>query len=148
MKNQKVNTNFIKGFFRLEIEKDIMYCLNTHCDFESISFYPSLKEVLFFPFSAFEIRELREISIDNDRCYQIKLLYLGNYLEEKKDEKIIPTIQDSLFKIYLELGLSEKDSVGKTNVYLKKYFEEYEKYIKGLKSKKKNFLRSRDEDIN
>ncbi len=130
---EKINTNFIKVFFILDIDMDINsnYCLNTHCDLESISFYQIEKEVLFFPFSAFEIKEIREISINNVRCYQINLLYLGKYLiNNLKDEMTIP---DSEFKMELfKSGLIEKDSVGKPNFL----FEKYKEYKEGFKSKK------------
>ena len=109
---EKNDKNFIKAFFILDMDINIDYDLNTHCDLESISVYPLEKEVLFFPFSAFEIKELKEISINNEKCYQIKLLYLGKYLKElnnnKKDENIIP---DSEFKNQLlEFGLLGKDT--------------------------------------
>ena len=108
---EKIDKNFIKAFFILDMDINIDYDLNTHCDLESISVYPREKEVLFFPFSAFEIKELKEMSINNEKCYQIKLLYLGKYLKElnnnKKDENIIP---DSEFKNQLlEFGLLGKD---------------------------------------
>ena len=101
-------------------------------DFENISFYQEGKEVLLFPFSAFVIKELQEISIKNVRCYQIKLLYLGKFLKElnnnKKDENIIP---DSQFKNQLlEFGLLGKDSVSKS------LLEKYNEYKEELKSKK------------
>ena len=67
--HRNVGANFIGVFFILEM------------DFENISFYQEGKEVLLFPFSAFVIKELQEISIKNVRCYQIKLLYLGKYLK-------------------------------------------------------------------
>ena len=67
--HRNVGENFIGVFFILEM------------DFENISFYQEGKEVLLFPFSAFVIKELQEISIKNVRCYQIKLLYLGKYLK-------------------------------------------------------------------
>ena len=79
--HRNVGANFVGVFFILEMEKNFDYCFSTHCDFENISFYQEGKEVLLFPFSAFVIKELQEISIKNVRCYQIKLLYLGKYLK-------------------------------------------------------------------
>ena len=38
--------------------------------------------MLFFPFSSFEIREIKEININNEIIYEIKLFYLGKYLKE------------------------------------------------------------------
>jgi len=120
---EKIDKNFIKVFFIVNMDTNMDYGQNTHCDLESISIYPFEKEVLFFPFSAFEIKELKETSINNEKCYQIKLLYLGKYLKElnnnKKDENIIP---DSEFKNQLlEFGLLGKDSVSKSNFLLEKY---------------------------
>ena len=60
------------------------YSLSTHADIEKISFYPNEKEVLFFPFSSFEIKE---ININNENIYEIKLLYLGKYFK-KLESKI------------------------------------------------------------
>ena len=35
------------------------------------------KNVLFFPFSSFVIKEIKEIKIGEEKGYEIKLLYLG-----------------------------------------------------------------------
>ena len=109
---KKIDKNFIKAFFILNMDTNMDYDQNTYFDLESISVYPLEEKVLFFPFSAFEIKELKEISINNEKCYQIKLFYLGKYLKElnnnKKDENIIP---DSEFKKQLlEFGLLGKDT--------------------------------------
>jgi len=34
------------------------------------------------PFSSFEIKEIKEIKIGEEKGYEIKLLYLGKYLKE------------------------------------------------------------------
>jgi len=41
---------------KLEKDNNIGYSLSTHGDIENISFYPKEREVLFFPFSSFEIK--------------------------------------------------------------------------------------------
>ena len=56
--------------------------------------------MLFFPFSSFEVKNISEIVDNNEKIYEIKLLYLGKYIKEikkdlKKKEKTIP---DSEFK--------------------------------------------------
>ena len=74
------------------VEKDdfIGYNLSTHGDIEKISFFQEEEEVLFFPFSSFEIKEVKEINIGGQKGYEIRLLYLGKYLEKiEKDKKII-----------------------------------------------------------
>jgi hypothetical protein len=44
----------------LEKDDNMNYNLSTHADIENISFYKKEKEVLFFPFSSFEIKEINE----------------------------------------------------------------------------------------
>ena len=66
----------------LEKNDNIEYNLATHGDIENISFYPEEKKVLFFPFSSFEIKNIKEIKFENDNGYQIDLLYLCKYLKK------------------------------------------------------------------
>ena len=56
------NNELSKVLFILENNEDIDYSLSTHADIEKISFYPMEKEVLFFPFSSFEIKEVKQIN--------------------------------------------------------------------------------------
>ena len=49
-----------KVLYILEKDDKIEYNLSTHGDIEDISCFPGEKEVLFFPFSAFEIKGERE----------------------------------------------------------------------------------------
>ena len=84
LKNQQNNNILNKVLFILEKDENMDYSLSTHADIEKISFYPNEKEVLFFPFSSFEIKE---ININNENIYEIKLLYLGKYFK-KLESKI------------------------------------------------------------
>ena len=68
--------------FILEKDDNLDYNLSIHGDIEKISYFPNEKEVLFFPFSSFEIKEIKEIDMGNEKKYEIKLLYLGKYLKE------------------------------------------------------------------
>ena len=79
-------------------EKNNEYNLSTNCDIEKISMIPKEKEILFLPFSCFEIKEKKQIT----NGYEITLSYLGKYLKEIKDDpnlyldsKLLP---DSEFK--------------------------------------------------
>ena len=119
------------------VEKDdfIGYNLSTHGDIEKISFFQEEEEVLFFPFSSFEIKEVKETNIGGEKGYEIKLLYLGKYLEKiEKDKKIInkeDKIPESKFKTQLiEFGLikPEKLKTIKINELFKQY-KKYEEYI-------------------
>ena len=70
-----------KVFFQLEMDYNINYNYSTHCDMKGVSYFPSEEEVLFFPFSAFEIRGIKEIGFHDHNIYEINLLYLGSYLQ-------------------------------------------------------------------
>lgn len=61
--------------------------LNTHCDVENISFFPKDKEVIFLPFSCFEIKEIKNIIINEIEVFEIKLNYLEKY-EYKIEEEM------------------------------------------------------------
>ena len=84
MKN--IDKNLSKVLFIIEKDEIMNYSLSTHSDIENISKYPSEKEVLFFPYSSFEIKEIKQnkkSKNDNDEnYYEIKLLYLGKYIKE------------------------------------------------------------------
>ena len=54
-------------------DSEIDYILASHSDIEKISFYPNEKEVLFFPFSSFEIKEIKEINKEKKK--DMKLNY-------------------------------------------------------------------------
>ena len=102
------------------------YSLSTHADIENISLYPKEKEVLFFPLSSFEIKEINKIKINEKFGYEIKLLYLNKYLEELKDYKKNIQIPDSEFKKQIiELGLIEESKIEDNPEFILKKYEEY-----------------------
>ena len=95
--NEKSNENMQKVLFILEKDENLGNNLATHGDIEKISFYPKEKEVLFFPFSAFEIKNLEENK--NEKRYDINLLYLGKYLKQIENNKLDETkMPESEFK--------------------------------------------------
>ena len=63
-------------------DKNIDYDLSTHADIEKISIFPEEREVLFFPFSSFEIKNIKNINGN----FEINLLYLGKYLREVQND--------------------------------------------------------------
>ena len=76
---------------------------NTHADLEKISSYDE-KEILFFPFSCFEVVQISEIIIDNKEVLKIDLNYISHYDSKLKNENTINEINihnipiDSKFK--------------------------------------------------
>ena len=106
--------------FKLIKDNKEGYNLSTHGDIEKISYYPNEKEVLFFPFSSFEIKDIQNINIENEKGYEIILLYLGKYLKDIENDKNITIneneIPDTEFKKQLcEVGLIEKGKIQKIN---------------------------------
>ena len=76
IKKENKNEKLKKVLYILEKDDKIDYSLSTHSDIENISIYPYEKEVLFFPFSSFEIQDIQDIKYNNEVIYEIKLLYL------------------------------------------------------------------------
>ena len=130
LKDENKNKNISKVLFILEKDDNIGYNLSTHCDIEDISFYPNEREVLFFPFSSFEIKSIKEINKKNEKRYEIKLLYLGKYLKEiEKDKNLIKNDilipEDSEFKKQIEeFGIIEREK----NLTTNEIFNEYKIY--------------------
>ena len=119
--------NKSKVLFILEKDDNINYDLSTHEDLENISFYPNEKEVLFLPFSSFEIKEVTK----KENMYDIILVYLGKYLKDiESDNNIILNenpIPDSEFKTQLfAYGLIKKEKM--INLNTKIIYKEYKSY--------------------
>ena len=129
------NINLSKVLFSLEKDSNLEYNISTHCDVEKISFDSNNKEVLFFPFSAFEIRDIKEITIEKEKIYEIKLVYLNKYLKDIENDKGIiineNKIPDSEFKKQLlDFGLIQKEillNIKTENLY--NSFKQYENII-------------------
>ena len=131
LKDENKDKNLSKVLFILEKDDNCGYNLSTHGDIEKISFFPNEREVLFFPFSSFEIKSLEEKYIGKEKIYETKLLYLGKYLKDiENDNKLINNeilIPNSKFKEKLEdFGLIKKEILKKINI--KKIYNEFKKY--------------------
>ena len=141
-KKKNLPPNLCGVLYILEKDDTIGYDLSTHCDIQNISFFPNEKEVLFFPFSAFEIKDIKEKNNLGEKYYEIKLLYLGKYLKEIKNDKNLTTkenkIPDTEYKKQLtELGLIEKTKMEKINTQsLYNSFKLYKKEV----NHKDNFI--------
>ena len=114
--NLKIDKSNSKVLFILEGNNDNNYKISTHCDIGNISFFRGDKEVLFFPFSSFGIKDIKEININNDKVYEIDLLYLGGYLNSIENDNNLITnkirLLDSAFKKQLsESGIIQKEII-------------------------------------
>ena len=125
MNKASKNKNLFKVLYTIEKDDNLNYDLSTHSDIENISRYTTEKEVLFLPFSSFEIKDLKETIKDGETVYEIKLLYLGKYLKELEniDYTKITKIPDSDFKKEI-VGLIPKQKMENT----KEVVEKFKKY--------------------
>ena len=135
--NENIDKNLSKVLLILEKDDNIGYNLATHCDIENIAFFPEQKEVLFFPFSCFEIKDLKEIIIgENEKGYEINLLYLSSrYLNEIENDTNIITndniLPESEFKKQLSAsGLIQKEKL--ENITINKLFNEFKNLEKDI----------------
>ena len=134
--NENIDKNFSKVLFVLEKDENIGYNLATHCDIENIAFFPEQKEVLFFPFSCFEVKDIKEINIGEVvKGYEIHLLYLGKYLNEiENDSNLIMNeniLPESSFKKQLsESGLIQKEIL--ENITINKLFNQFKNLEKDI----------------
>jgi hypothetical protein len=127
------NSNLSNILFILRNDDKIDYISSTHADIENISLFPYEKEVLFFPFSSFEIRDISEKYIKGQKIYVIELLYLGKYLKEIiKDRNVFETeenIPNTEFrKEIIKFGLIKSESI-QNKKSMKILFEKYENYM-------------------
>ena len=123
--------NLSKILFVLEKDDSIGYNISTHCDLEHLSFFQSEKEVLFFPFSSFEIKDLKEIAIGSETLYEMRLLYLGKYLKDIENDKDLmlntDKLPDSEFKKDLiNCGLIQEEKI--QNISAKSLIKNFKKY--------------------
>ena len=145
--NENKNKDFLsKVLFTLEKEEDIDYSLSTHADIEALSYFDE-KEVLFFPFSSFEIKEINEAIVNNEKIYEIKLLYLGKYVKEFRQNKefiesenIIPNSE--FRKQIVQIGLLNQDNINQNN-NAKQLMTKYERYEENIiKNKNESDIKS------
>ena len=135
------DTDKVKVLFVLEKNHNIDFSLSTHADLEQISAINKEKEVLFFPFSTFEIRDIQDYIINNKKGYKIELFYLGKYIKEfKKDENFVSkkdVIPESKFKSNLcQSKLVEPKKLN--NINNEQIFKKFDGYTKTIKAEKEN----------
>ena len=89
-KNKEYALNYFSDLKEIENEIPVLFNLEkyenvlnddyfTHCDIEKLSINQDLKEVLFLPFSSFEITEIKNIDLNGKKITQINLNYIVKY---------------------------------------------------------------------
>ena len=140
--NKNKNKEFSKVLFILEKDDYMDYSLSTHADIEDLSFFKE-KEVLFFPFSSFEIKDINQINDNNEVIYEIKLLYLGKYIKKLKKDKNIKNnkIPDSEFKKELIKSGLIKSKIINEETKVNEIFKIYEDYKDEIENNKNAFYK-------
>ena len=122
--------NFSRVLYVLEKDYDLDYSLSTHSDISKCSWFEAEKEVLFFPFSSFEIQEIKKTEENNEPYYEIKLLYLGKY--QNKIENLDTEIPESEFKTQMkEIGLIPQEKMENSKEVIQQY-QEYKEEVDNI----------------
>ena len=102
LENEKNNINDIQNkndwylvFFEVETDDNLKKELSSHADIEQFALYNEEEEVLFFPFSCFEIKSITKTDV-NDYDYKIVLNYLGKYEKQIEEAKKNGKINDNI----------------------------------------------------
>ena len=102
--------------FKLNSNNHINDLFNTHANIQKVSFYKKEREILFFPFSCFEIIEISEKIINYEEILQIELNYLSRYDSILKNEETLSKINlDNIIKNSIF-----KEEISKTDFIEKK----------------------------
>ena len=123
-KNNFYNRKTMKRvLFVLKSNPNINETFNTHADITKYSFFPNEKEILFFPFSCFDIMGIKSIVERDEDLVQIELGYLSihdsrlrnkdNFTEEDINKSLI----DSEFKKEIkETNIIDKNEIDKSSI--------------------------------
>ena len=134
--------NFSKVLFILEKKGNERYNLCTHGDIEKISYFLREKEVLFFPFSSVERKDIKKKNMDNENIYEINLLYLDKYLKDIEDDKDIILNENKIPNTEFKKQLCETSIIKEEiieNINTKILYNNYKQYEKDINIKQKNY---------
>ena len=155
MNRNKNNSNFSKVLFITENNDNIDYSLSTHCDLEGISMYTNEEEVLFFPFSSFEIKDIEKVK--GGEYYKIYLKYLGEYIKKFENElsKGKPSNKIPKSKFFNEIkasGLIKEEEINnKSTIELLDHYKKYKQNCynnNDNNSSKEKYFKGNDKDNN
>ena len=122
--------------------------LSTHAYIKNVSYFPNEEEVLFFPFSSFEVKSIDPGKFNGEQIKIIDLEYLGKYLKEFEIEnfinKNIVQLPETKFKKKLEeTKLIKNEKLDKINdIEIITNYENYKINLDIDKSNKVNKFRT------
>ena len=122
-----------KSFFSSSLSKEKNLDLNnvTNIDVQDYSVYKTEKEILFLPFSCFEIIKIKNCFYDGKEFIKINLSYIGKYKDKIDSSEKIP--ENEFVKDAFSSNICEKNEMNKES-NKEKFDFKVEKYIpKNLK---------------
>ena len=125
------NENYSSVLYILENYYNLDYNLFSSSDMGELSIYPNEGEVLFFPFSSFIIKGIKEISYKGKKIHEIYLFYLGSDINISDDIKNKNKELTDCFKI---------DEDKNKNIENISQIEELKKQLNDEKNKNKKLL--------
>ena len=130
-KNEYENENLIPVYFHLIKKEKIKEALYSHIRIDNISEFQNEKEVLFLPFTCFEILKVtpkkKQAKDSSKTIYIIELTYLGKYEKELRNNKKEEKLPDTKFRQSLEESNITEINPNTTTKSLVENFNEYEK---------------------
>ena len=144
-------TNYSKVLFILQKNDYVDYNLSTSCDLENISYFKNHKEVLFLPFSPFGVKEIREIDINREKVYEIKLVFLVEYSSLIENDKNLfleeNLLSESEFKNKIvEFGLIKSEKI--ENINNKMLYDSFKKYEEEIQKRKYIIIETQEDEKN
>ena len=103
-----LDNNKVQVLYRIQPVNDLYKDNATNVDIEEFSYFNQEKEILFFPFSCFEITSIEQTE---NNYYQINLVYLGKYKNKIKVTEKIP--ESNLTKAILSSTIIDKIDLAK-----------------------------------
>lgn len=103
-----LDNNKVQVLYRIQPVNDLYKDNATNVDIEEFSYFNQEKEILFFPFSCFEITSIEPTE---NNYYQINLVYLGKYKNKIKVTEKIP--ESNLTKAILSSTIIDKIDLAK-----------------------------------
>ena len=121
-------------------EKIYNESLTSFIDLSEVTAIKDEKEVLFLPFSAFEIESIKETVYNNLPIYEIELDYLDKYTEKLKLIENEKTLSNTAFKkeLFSSGIVNKSEAIKKTNQNLVNDFKDFEKKFIRIKNEIQN----------
>ena len=107
----KTDENFYRVIFILKNNSEILNKYSSNADLENLSAIPSEKEVLFFPYTTFCLKNIFEKIEENQKCIYIELDYLGLYEHIFNKFKLSENIQNEFFNSLCIKGINYNSDI-------------------------------------